>query len=140
MDCEEQLIPVIHSIQVAESLTLELMACEEYSSNTITVAEGQSYHICCDEKQRWRDAIFSSKPTGYFNPFALIAGMRVRKTKCFCLCGVYDKDDSTGFAIGINKTFIVPKECEQLSFFANDTKNYYKNNHGSIVINIIRLK
>ena len=132
--------PVIHSIQVGENIVLKIIACEEYSSNRITITEGEIYHVWCDEKQRWKDSIISSTPIGYFNLFALIAGMRVKKTKCFCLCGVFDKKDSTGFPIGMDKTFTIPNGCNELSFFPNDTKNFYGNNHGSININLMRLK
>ena len=60
---------------------------------------------------------FTSPPDGFVNIVAMIAGMRVKKTKCFCLCGAYDKMDSTGFAIGRDKTFTVPANRQQLYFF-----------------------
>jgi len=35
-----------------------------------------------------------------FNPLAKLAGLTIEISPCFCLCGVYDYDDSTAFAIG----------------------------------------
>jgi hypothetical protein len=130
-----------HLLKVGEFKQLDIDAWEEYSSNRITITEGEIYHVWCDDKQYWKDSILpSATPSGFFNALALIAGMRVKKTKCFCLCGAYNEKDSTGFSIGIDKTFITHNGYDELSFFPNDTKNFYKNNQGSITINIMRLK
>lgn len=130
-----------HLLKVGEVKQLNIDAWEEYSSNRITIRQEEIYHIWCDDKQRWKDSILpSASPSGFLNVLALIAGMRVKKTKCFCLCGVYNEKDSTAFSIGIDKTFTTTNGYDELSFFPNDTKNFYRNNKGSIIINIVRLK
>lgn len=129
-----------HSLAVGENKPLVIDSQEDYSSEIIVVSAGQKYQVTCDGNQRWRDSFIKSKPTGFFNPLALLAGMRVKKVKCFCLCGAFDKNDATGFAIGTGETFVVDGDYKELSFFANDTKGYYENNCGSIVINVVRLQ
>ncbi len=75
----------------------------------------------------------------YFNPWAMLAGLRTKRTPCFCLCGVYDYDDNTAFAIGSIKLIEI-KSTGVISFFVNDAKGYYKNNSGSIKLNVTRLQ
>ncbi|MGZ3874397.1 MAG: hypothetical protein ACXVJD_15860, partial [Mucilaginibacter sp.] len=63
---------------------------------------------------------------------------RVKRSKCFCLCGVFNQDDSTAFPIGSNNTIVIEK-TGLISFFANDAKGFYKNNSGRIDLTITRL-
>ena len=130
----------LYEIPVGKTQELTIIASDEYSCSRITVNVGEEYEIWCDSNQRWKDSFLpSTTPDGFFNILASIAGKRVSKTKCFCLCGVYDLNDSTGFAIGSDKTFTIPPGCSELSFFPNDTKGFHENNSGSITINVRRL-
>ena len=108
---------------------------EKFSSTKFPVRQSVSYHITADGSQRWYDWFVKTSPKGYWNPLALMAGLRVKRAKCFCLCGCYDDDITTAFPIG-EGCEVVADRNGYLSFFANDTEDYYGNNKGSIVVKI----
>jgi hypothetical protein len=132
--------PIKYSIEIGKNEKLVIEADEVFSSNGIAVKQGQKYHITCDKDERWYDLYVRSSALGYFNPLALLAGMRVKNTKCYCLCGAYDRQDKTGFRIGLEKTIQIAEDFEELNFFANDTKHFYWNNFGRITIQVTRLE
>lgn len=130
-----------HSLEPTDVIMLEILAVETFSSQSLLVTAHQKYRIWSDVTQRWYDGyVLSSSPNGFFNIMASIIGKRVKNTPCFCLCGAYDRNDNTGFAIGSNKEFEVPENVSELYFFPNDSKGFYWNNRGSIKIGIERLK
>jgi len=94
----------------------------------------------CEPGQKWRDWFISTTPDGFYNIIASLAGLRVPHVKCFCLCGGFNEDVATAFAIGSSKIFDITVPDGELSFFPNDAKGAYKNNKGSITINIKRLQ
>lgn len=129
----------LHQLDAGQTKVLDIIACEKWSSHKLAVSQGEKYRIWCDDKQQWKDSFIKSSPDGFFNILAFIAGQRVKGVKCFCLCGAYNKDISTGFAIGSSKEFDVTISGE-LSFFPNDTSWAYGNNKGSIKINVLRIQ
>ena len=129
----------IHEIKLNDVIQLEICAKEEWSSHVIATETGEKYHVWCNSDQYWTDWFIKSSPEGFFNILAFIAGFRVKGVKCFCLCGGYKQNINTAFPIGMSKEFAVSESGGELSFFANDSPNYYKNNKGSIVINVERI-
>ena len=108
---------------------------EKFSSTKFPVLPAVTYELSCDGTQRWCDSYIKTSPKGFWNPLASIAGLRVKKVKCFCLCGCYDDDLHTAFAIGTGCR-ITSDRKGYLSFFANDADAHYRNNEGSIVLKI----
>jgi hypothetical protein len=129
----------LHQLEIGQTKELEIHAKEKWSSHRVVTSQGQKYRIWCEGKQQWKDSFFNSSPDGFFNLLAYIAGQRVKGVKCFCLCGAYNEDISTGFAIGSLKEFDV-MVSGQLSFFPNDTSWAYGNNKGKIKINVLRIQ
>ncbi len=132
---------MLHKLQINSfnRITITIQANEQYSSHKIEVEKNEVYQFVCDKHQRWKDWFICSSPEGFFNLFAWLAGLRVKGVKCFCLCGTYNDQDQKAFSIGINKIETI-KENGTLSFFANDTNGFYYNNHGSVKLQITRLK
>lgn len=125
------------TIPLNTTIPLDIKAEEPYSSQQIAVFKGETYIFSCDSRQRWTDWKIKTTPNGFFNPFAWLLGLRVKKAKCFCLCACYGNNDNTGFAIG-NYRKVDIEQDGVLSFFANDTNGYYQNNHGAITLNVRR--
>jgi hypothetical protein len=130
---------VITNLSLNQTAIFTINANELYSTEMLSVKYGEEYEFFCDPGQYWKDWFICTSPDGYFNPFAWLAGLRTKHTPCFCLCGVYDYDDSTAFAIGSIRIIEV-KTTGVVSFFANDAKGFYKNNSGSIKLNVTRLQ
>lgn len=126
-----------HTLNIAETVILTILAADKYSGETLTVQKDEQYTFGVAADQKWRDWGFSCGADGYFNLLASVFGQRVKGAKCFCLCGVYDQNDDTAFAIGSAKTLTTTREGT-MSFFANDSRGFYFNNKGSIQIAITR--
>lgn len=129
----------IHTLKQNDVIQLKICAIEEWSSDVIATKAGEKYHVWCNPGESWTDWFIKSSPKGFFNILASIVGLRVKGVKCFCLCGGYQEDINTAFPIENNKEFEVDTAEGQLSFFANDSPNHYKNNKGSIIINVKRI-
>jgi hypothetical protein len=130
---------MITSLALNQSALFIIDAKELYSEHTLYVKSGEEYEFFCDPDQHWKDWFVTANPDGYFNPLALLMGLRAITAKCFCLCGAFDRDDSTSFPIG-SKNIVRMQKMGLLSFFANDVKGFYGNNSGSIKLNITRLQ
>ncbi len=128
-----------HRLSVGEQKTLLLCAKDEYSKEKLLINPNEIYLFFCDEEQTWADWFIKTTPKGFFNVLASIQGLRVKKVKCFCLCGAYNQSDVAAFAIGMRNE-VTMQEAGNLSFFANDTAGYYHNNKGSIKVNIERIR
>ncbi len=128
-----------HRLSVGEQKTLLLCAKDVYSKEKLLVSPNEVYLFSCDEDQSWADWFIKTTPKGFFNPLASIQGLRVKKVKCFCLCGAYNQSDEGAFAIGMHNE-VTMQEAGNLSFFANDTAGYYHNNKGSIKVTIERIQ
>jgi hypothetical protein len=128
-----------HRLSVGEQKTLLLCAKQVYSQETLVVNPDETYLFFCDDDQSWTDWFIKTTPKGFFNILASIQGLRLKKIKCFCLCGAYNQSDAGAFAIGMRRE-VTMQEAGNLSFFANDTPGYYENNKGSINVNIERVR
>lgn len=130
----------LNKVGVGESVLLTIHAKHLYSSERIRVEAGETYHISCEPNQKWKDWFWRSSPKGFFNPLAILAGLRLKRTPCFCLCGAYNENEKHLFAIGLDAQTTVPVGQTSLSFFANDAAEYYDNNSGSIKIVVRRVR
>ena len=126
-------------MKTGEVITVSIEADMLFSAFTLQVSDGDTYEFYSDKNQRWKDWFISSSPDGFFNLFAWMAGLRVKGVKCFCLCGCYNNDISTAFAIGSYRKNDV-KTNGHLSFFANDAPKHYNNNEGAIEMTITAIK
>ena len=124
----------------SQAIILTIYSKEYISSEFLKVANDEVYEITCSNDQRWKDWFCKSKPTGYVNIFATLLGLRVKKAKCFCLCGIFNTDKFAAFPIGNFREVKTEKKSGTLSFFANDTPRFYFNNKGSVQIKILRIK
>lgn len=122
----------------AERVEVPVDSSLRYSADTLKVRTGEKYRFSAKREQRWNDWFVSASADGFTNPLAMLAGLRVRGTKCFCLCGCYDHNDTDAFPIGTFKEESIKRDGT-LSFFANDALGYYKNNSGVIILSIERL-
>ncbi|WP_159471139.1 hypothetical protein [Dyadobacter sp. 3J3] len=129
-----------HRLASNTSRELVIISACIYSSQRILVNAEEVYEITCDSRQRWKDLILPSGPEGIFNPLAILAGLRLRGVKCFCLCGAYNESENDLFEIGIQRVITIPKDKTSLSFFPNDAIKHYGNNKGSVIIKVRRLK
>lgn len=129
----------IHQLAIGTSKDLVVIAACIFSSERIRINAGEEYEITCDNRQRWKDLFLTSGPLGIFNPFAFLAGLRLKGTKCFCLCGAYNESENDLFEIGTHRVIKIPEGKTSLSFFPNDAIKHYGNNKGSVIINVKRL-
>ncbi|MFD2523047.1 hypothetical protein [Emticicia soli] len=130
----------MNKVGVGESVLLTIHAKQIYSSERISVSAGETYLISAEPNQRWKDWLINTTPKGFFNPLAILAGLRLKRTPCFCLCGAYNENEKHLFAIGLDAQTTVPARQSSLSFFANDAIRHYDNNSGSIKIKVYRVR
>ena len=114
-----------------------VQADQHFSSQKLHVRAGELYDISCDGSQRWKDWFIKSSPEGFWNPLAIMVGLRVKNVNCFCLCACYNDDITTAFPIGTGKEVRMEQDG-YLSFFANDSAKHYKNNRGQMEVLAIR--
>lgn len=127
-------------MQVSEEQEVKVLAKELYSCNpSIIVEEGQVFELTVNPEQTWKDWCIKTPPDGFFNPFLMFFKKRVKKAKCFCLCGTIDKDELNHFQIGSGVFSFTAFKGGNLYFFPNDNVGHYKNNNGSIVLTIKRI-
>jgi hypothetical protein len=127
---------MVHTVTYGNSVTIKLFAKDFYSRDSFEVQAGMRYLLICDGNQTWNDWFVTSSPSGYNNLLAKLFGLRLKTAKCFCLCGVFDKIEGTSFRIGSSFHIEPQATTKILSFYANDYKKAYWNNHGSIDITI----
>ena len=120
-------------------MTIPLNARDIYSPDKLLINKDENYLFFCNNDQFWMDWFIKTSPNGFYNLLASIHGLRIKSAKCFCLCGAYNNSDNGAFAIGIRKEVKII-ESGTLSFFANDSSKYYKNNKGTIELNINRIQ
>lgn len=137
-ECPEQVNS--YQLEIAKGAEFKIIAACLFSSERLLVNAGQVYEITCEKHQRWKDSFVSSSPKGFFNPLALLAGLRLKGTRCFCLCGAYDESENGLFEIGEYREVTVPEGKKIMSFFANDSIRHYKNNSGAVWIRVRRLR
>lgn len=129
-------------VQIGESIRLKIKAREYYSGAYVEVSTGEEYSFKVDKDQKWTDLIISSDADGFEHKFVSPAKRRVPSAKVFTLCGTIGKTSTGHFPVGTRlENYRVP-ENGNLHFFANDHhwKFFYLNNHGSLMLNIKRLK
>lgn len=120
------------------NVTYEVKARSKYNK-IMDVTKGSVYSFSASGE--WKDAIIKSSPDGY----VLYGGicnslLRYKKedSKYFTLIGcVLDKDskeiESFRIGSGTQHTF---KTSGKLCMYANDGKNFYFNNSGSITVSV----
>lgn len=134
--------PVVeYVLNTGESKDLTIVSREFYSAEKIVVRLNQKYQITVAKGQTWTDWFIDADPLfGFFNLLALVKGMRVRGAKCFTLCATFNDSDAGSFRVLFDQPLVVIRDdAKTLSFFANDSKGFYSNNRGSIILKIERL-
>lgn len=127
-----------YQLQPGQSGRLEVKARTKFSDDTLEVKAGEEYLFSCDDQQFWTDLFKKYTPDGYDNFLGRMVGLRFPGADCFCLCGIYGKDESTDFKIGSKLPLTAPL-TGRISFFANDVPWMYWNNWGKITVNIQRI-
>jgi hypothetical protein len=132
------LIIMDHCLQPTETAELTICAKEHYSSDALLVQASEVYEFSCSTRDKWTDWFISSNANGFWNPLAILSGLRLRGVKCFTLCGCMDQNEQKLFSIGTHLRSKM-SETASVSFFANDAFNFYDNNKGSIRLTIKRI-
>lgn len=124
----------------AASVTITVQAKEHYGgSPTLSVQAGEVYSFQAPPGQCWKDAYLSSGPDGIFNFLLWFAPPRLKKVRCFTLCGAIGKTEDHLFRIGSKlERFTMPASGE-LYFFANDAWKFYGNNKGEMQVVVTRI-
>lgn len=130
-----------YQLQTNQEIEIPVFARDYYSRHSILIEPGHKYMLTCKPRQYWWDWFIPSSPQGYRNFFAEWVGLklRVESAKCFCLCGVYNKDEITVFKISNGTLINSQQESTSLYFFANDYKKAFWNNWGKITITVRRI-
>lgn len=129
---------MIYQIKPNQEVKLTIYARDFYSRNCIELESNKIYQIISIGEKYWWDWFIPCSASGYskyFNPLVILIGLRLKHVNCFCLCGVFDKNEKTKFKIGKSKELCTNKN-KILYFFANDHKKAYWNNWGKIEISI----
>ncbi|GAB5472417.1 MAG: hypothetical protein Mars2KO_05160 [Maribacter sp.] len=130
------------SLNTNEEKTVRVCAKEYYSSVALSIKAGQQYRFEVDDKDIWVDFFLSCNAKGFRNIFLRKRDRRVRKVRCFHLCGTIGMNDDHNFPIGLETEYHV-LHSGNLHFFANDKKDSWFanfNNFGCIHVNIARLE
>jgi hypothetical protein len=124
----------------SQSTPITIQAIDFHAGDPVLHVEaGETYSFACPPGQQWKDSWVKTGPDGFVNLLLWISGRRLKGVKCFCLCGSIGKDDKHLFAIGSRLDQYEMPASGDLYFFANDYKNAYKNNSGSINVVVTRL-
>ena len=139
-------------LSVGASKLVEVFARRLYSDSGILIKPGESYEISVFPDQVWFDANITCGPDGWraedkirlHKRWLIKASERFRrmpKLDWFALVGCIGHSDKHAFPAHSDNTPLpyTPTLAGQLCFFANDLLRLYKNNHGSIILNIRRL-
>lgn len=125
-----------------KTIKIKLETKEHFGGSTILdVSHGEEYIVTFSDKKTAKDLWYPSNPKGFFNPLVLLA-KRVKKAKCFQLCGTINKNEDHHFPIQKGKSFLIPASGK-LYFFANDSTRFrlrfYNNNKGYYEFDITRI-
>jgi len=130
-----------HHLTPGNNCSLTISSRDMFSSHRLIIVSGQTYHFAVSPTDLWFDMGCPTNANGFNNVFVRWFGktLRVKEAKCFALCGILNENKATAFVIGteLRKTF---SEGGVLSFFANDVEDYYGNNFGKIMLEVLRLK
>ena len=128
-----------YELEVNECQILEIRARDLYSKNYLATKKGQAYEFSVGKEQRWIDMFVKSRADGFRNFFLRDKRKRVPGHKCFKLCGTVGKNEEHHFSIGSNRVWMAEQDGD-VHFFANDSKTFffYKNNRGSIKLQVLR--
>ena len=127
-----------HHIPIGQSVTIAVNAKDFYSSDTVIVSPLEVYEFSCNPEHKWTDWFIHSNADGFTNILANIAGLRLRKVKCFTLCGSYNNNEEMLFPIGTYRK-VTMQSSGNVSFFANDTRRFYGNNKGFVNMLVKRI-
>lgn len=121
-------------------MNLQIQARPKWNNTQFRVVQGRRYKLF--STGTWYDASIACGPEGYksFSLFFRWAERfrRAPRADWFCLIGAFDRDKSTLFAIGRGTTIQATRNA-MLTCFANDLPFMYRNNSGSVQLEIEEL-
>ena len=129
---------MLYSLQVLETITIDVKARDFYSHFSFDVKQGHVYEFNHDSHTQWCDWYKWCGADGYDFPLASWIGMRVKNAKCFSLCGSYNQERDKTFLIGSSNKILIDQNAH-LYLFANDVKGFYWNNFGYIRVHVTRV-
>lgn len=130
-------------MNIAETKIIEFHAKEYEYDSGIDVQMDEEYAFRTNVVEKLKDWIVPTTLDGFFNPLLLFFKKRVKGENCFKLIAmIKNNNDEMYIVIGSDSG---PKTCPmpgRLFFFVNDadSKSAYKNNKGSIEIQITRVE
>jgi hypothetical protein len=141
-------INATYELKPGDAQVIRVFAKASYSCEKFSVQGGESYSIEALPGARWVDWFIRCDADGFKNLFAGNHRMRVKGSKCFCLCAAFGEQDLGAKPIGSKGSITVDPTIEKstLSFFANDADievdNSWirRNNRGSIQIRVKRVQ
>ncbi len=113
----------------------KVISSEEFNNSNIKVEIGETYSFYA--KGIWVDLIVPCGPNGWLKKI-LNCEPVLKGVPIFKLCACIDKDLSTAFPIGDKLENKKMEHNGTLYFFANDVEGFYKNNLGSIEVEIFK--
>jgi hypothetical protein len=134
-------------LNVAESKTTKICACNPWNHSGIQVQEGQQYLFEISKITNWIDGSVISNPidgwNGWFNRvIGFFSGFLKRSDKVdwYALAGNVGLDEKNSFAL-FNKgsNIVAIQKNGDLYIYANDMTGRYFNNQGKLFLTITRL-
>ncbi|MEM7297885.1 MAG: hypothetical protein AAF391_06425 [Bacteroidota bacterium] len=129
--------------QAKEFGKITVDAKNKNNASGLQVKAGKEYLFVA--KGCWKDAFLSSGPTGWGPDWKWWTKKnRLVGHPIFMVCGNVGKDDQHAFNIGERRVWTAPNSVgslpnKELYLFANDWRNKYQNNSGSLEVTIYEL-
>jgi hypothetical protein len=124
-------------LNINETVSLGVDSREMWNDTGLFISAGEIYSF--HAVGEWKDAWIVTNADGYVNAVLdpVIWLRRSRRHRWFALVGTLDREND--FLIGTS-SIIAFENSGLLSCFANDLRFMYWNNHGSLNLEITRIK
>jgi uncharacterized protein (DUF2235 family) len=127
-------------LNIGDAVCVAVFARAAWNDTTVEVRQGETYAL--EAIGTWYDASISCGPEGYASPsLGFRLAERWRRSpgeNWFALTGAIGQDQSAAFALGARKEVLMP-QSGVLYCYANDLPFTYRNNSGSLKVNVKRI-
>lgn len=128
-------------LEPGQGISVQIDARKKWNATGIELCKGCLYQF--EVSGEWCDAKIKCGPSGYESPNVILRWTermrRVPNANWFSLIGALDSKPLSQFVIGKSANLAMA-ESGLLTCFANDLDFMYWNNHGSVVLEIRRMK
>ena len=154
--CEHEVNCDLNSVSAAQAIELDIndsrlihvCACNPWNESGLKVREGQHYSFNIEYVTNWVDGDVPSDPIeGWQDNFYKVIGYlvgffkRSDQARWYVLVGAVGLDDENTFAVFKSENdSVTMSKSGVLYFYANHKKGRYFNNHGSLMLKVVRMK